>query len=198
MADYQSIDATRLEIVLIAAGVLVLVSVMGIFILFGVGLRPPDAYRYTVNGQRRTPWGAIYNAQSERRLTEPYHDTDETFFTAIRRQSQSLANEIKFELGSLTHNFTTGIGSWPTSQQQEESTILDTLRGFSIDGMRPASRHSSDADSCDTCSEFLNSPVLATGREDEPHGARIRLISHDAKCTTSCHPEPQQYDDSRL
>ncbi|KAH6897225.1 hypothetical protein B0T10DRAFT_180273 [Thelonectria olida] len=189
MTDYRSIDAIRLEIVLIAAGVLLLVSIMGILILFGVGLRPPDAYRYTVNGQRRTPWGAIYNAPNERRPTVPYRDTDDTLFTSIRRRSQSLATEIRNELGSLTHNFTTGMGSWPTSQQQEESTILDTLRSFNIDRVLSVSRHSSDADSCDTCSEFLNSPVSATGREDEPHGARIRLLSLDTKCTTSCHPE---------
>lgn len=196
MMNSRSLETSRMEIMFIAAGVLMLVSLMGIFILLGVGLRPPSAYRYTIRSQRRTPWGAFYSSSSshdhdQRRFTAPYRDVDSTtatttnFFGGIRSHSQTLATEIRNELNSLTQNLAAGMASWSASQRSEDSHMLEALRKFSLEKPGRAQRHCSDVDSCDTCSDFLNSPVSVSGREDEPDGARVRLISHDGKGMTS-------------
>ncbi|KAI5465515.1 hypothetical protein BGZ63DRAFT_420078 [Mariannaea sp. PMI_226] len=182
MTEYRSLETSRLEIAIIAAGIFILVSVMGIFILLAVGLRFPAGCRIVENGQRRTPWGAMYT-QHQRRITAPYRDYhDDAFVSSFRRRSWSLAEEIKNELGNLTYNFTTGMGSWSVGQQQEEASIFDTLRKFGIDKMLPAAqRHRSNQNTCGSCSEFLDSPTSVTGREEEQHGAQIRLISNGAQ-----------------
>ncbi|KPM36748.1 hypothetical protein AK830_g9822 [Neonectria ditissima] len=194
MSDaYRSLEANRLEIVLIAAGILVLVSVLGILILLSVGARPPAIALDAEYGQRWTPWGALYNEQQSRRAIEPYHDCNDTFLDTVRRQSHSLAKEFKQELSTLTFSFASS-GASPADQQQHNCGIFDKLRRFSLGRILVPSENSSDHDTaCDSCSEFLDSPLSATGREDDPSGPRMRL-SRTGENATSCDLEAQDRD----
>ncbi|KAH8738029.1 hypothetical protein BGZ61DRAFT_471400 [Ilyonectria robusta] len=182
---HRSLEANRLEIVLIAAGILVLVSVLGILILLGVGLRPPAAAQDTENGQRWTAWGGAYNEPQDRGPIEPYHDCDNTFISSVRRGSRSLAEEFKQELRNLHFSFTS------PGQQQNDSSISDQLQRFSMDSTLVPSGDSSDQDTaCGSCCELIDSPLSATGREDELGGPRMR-ISRTAENATSSDLEAQ-------
>ncbi|KAH7170263.1 hypothetical protein EDB81DRAFT_158017 [Dactylonectria macrodidyma] len=157
----QSLEANRLEIILIAAGILILVSVMGILILLGVGLRPPATTQDSENGQRWTAWGGRCNEMSDRRTTEAYRDRDESFIGTVRRRSQSLAEEFRQELSNLQFSFVN------SGKQQEDRNFLDGLQGFSIDNMIISSNDCSDqGTACGSCSELIDSPLSATGRDD--------------------------------
>ncbi|KAF7544709.1 hypothetical protein G7Z17_g9739 [Cylindrodendrum hubeiense] len=170
MSDgHRTLESNRLEIVLIAAGILILVSVMGILILLGVGLRPPPTAQDAENGQRWTAWGGAYNEQQDYRTTELYHDRDNTFIGSVRRGSRSLAEEFKQELSNLQFSFAS------SQQQQNDTSIFDKLRRFSLDNALVQPGDCSDQDTaCGSCSELIDSPLSATGREDDLSGPRMR------------------------
>ncbi|KAK7428537.1 hypothetical protein QQZ08_004975 [Neonectria magnoliae] len=190
---YRSLEANRLEIVLIAVGILVLVLVLGILILLGVGVRPPATAQDAEYGQRWTAWGASYNEQQARRAIESYNDCNDTFINSVRRQSQSLAEEFKQELSTLRFSFTSHEAS-PADQERHDCGMFDRLRRFSLQRTLAESENSSDQDTaCNSCCEFLDSPLSATGREDDPSGPRMR-ISRTAENAMSCDLEAQHWD----
>ncbi|CAM1505448.1 Fc.00g110850.m01.CDS01 [Cosmosporella sp. VM-42] len=194
MSYSRSLESNRLEIVLIAAGVLVLVSILGILILLGIGLEPPPPHQDAKNCQRSTAWGGTWIEQ-ETQLVDPYHDEEETFIDYVRRKSKSMADEFKHELNSLTRGFTVSSGS-PAVRLPKDLGIAGKLRKFSLDNALFSPRRQSDPEmGCEGGCEVLESPVSVTGREDELKG-HLRKSSRPARNPPDCNLEGQHVDDS--
>ncbi|KAF4979480.1 hypothetical protein FZEAL_4339 [Fusarium zealandicum] len=179
---HRSLESNRSEILLVAAGVFVLVSVLGIFIFIGAGQRAPRRTRDAENGQRSTAWGLNYRAEHSRVPDESYHDCDNSFINSVHRRSQCLAEEFKLELSNLRRNFSTLIAS---SADRYNPGIITTVRRFSIENMLTFSPSSSEpATDCESCNEYLDSPLSATGREEAtgPRRRTSRVMGNVAAC----------------
>ncbi|KAJ4268736.1 hypothetical protein NW762_002804 [Fusarium torreyae] len=170
MADaYRSVESSGLEIILIAAVVFVLVLILAIFILMGAGLRTSGRARDAEDGQRGTAWSALHQTGQE---NEVYHDHENSFIKSVRRRSQSFAEELRLELHNLRRNLS--LLTIPSGGRLEDTSIRGARR-FSIDQLLNFSSASSELDrDCESCYEYLESPLSATGREEDSAGAQRR------------------------
>lgn len=83
----RSLEEIRLEIVLLASGVLVLVSLLGILIFISIGLTPPTRRYDNEKSFNSTAWGGGWDEEEDEALDEAYYD--ETFIDCVRRRSLS-------------------------------------------------------------------------------------------------------------
>ncbi|KAF7547158.1 hypothetical protein G7046_g9090 [Stylonectria norvegica] len=189
---HRSIETSRLEIVIIAAGVGVLVCVLGIIILTGIGLKSPTSKNDTENCQRTTAWGGSWEEKSTRQPAEAYHDKDETFISSVRRRSQSLADELRQELNYLTRSLTASSIS-TAERRTSDQGLAHKRRTSSLEYAVLSPRKASEPDLiCEMGGEsLLDSPISATGREDDPKTSRKRRSSRTAKAVTSYDLEAQ-------
>ncbi|KAM0562113.1 hypothetical protein ACHAPJ_002557 [Fusarium lateritium] len=193
MADaYRSIESSGLGIILIAAVVFVLVLLLAIFILMGAGFRTPGRVRDAEDGQLRTAWSALHQTDQENGV---YHDHENSFIKSVRRRSQSFAEELRLELHNLRRNLS--LLTIPSRDRLEDTNIRGARR-FSIDQLLNFSSTSSELDrDCESCYEYLESPLSATGREEDPTGAQRRPTR---AAGNGMHPdlEAQQWNSSLL
>ncbi|KAM5351294.1 hypothetical protein ACJ41O_004017 [Fusarium nematophilum] len=188
----RSLESNRLEIVLIAAGVLLLVSPLGILILMGVGFRPPARGGDAENGPRSTAPGVMFCADHASASNEPFRDRNDSFINSVRRRSQSLAEEFKLELSNLKRNFPRLTTS--SADQPEAQSLIDRVRRFSVANMLTFSPESSELiTDCESCYEYLDSPLSATGRDEDAAGAR-RRASRTVEEAADCDLEAQHPD----
>ncbi|SPJ73588.1 uncharacterized protein FTOL_03318 [Fusarium torulosum] len=186
----RSVDSARLEIILIAIVVFVLVLCLGTFLL-GASLRTPRGTRDTENGQRETHWGVLHQANQG---DGTYHDDEVSFIKSVRRRSQSLADELRLELNSLKRNLS--LLTIP-SKTRLESINSGEARRFSIDQLLSFSSPSSElATDCESCFEYLDSPLSATGREEDATGTQRRPTRPAGNAAT--YGEAQQWDSPLL
>jgi hypothetical protein len=186
----RSVDSARLEIILIAIVVFVLVLCLGIFLL-GASLRTPRRTRGTEDGQRETHWGELHQADQG---DGAYHDDEASFIKSVRRRSQSLADELRLELNNLKRNLS--LLTIP-SRVQLESTNTGEARRFSIDQLLSFSPPSSElVTDCESCFEYLDSPLSATGREEDATGTQRRPTRSAGNVAT--YGEAQQWDSPLL
>ncbi|KAM0218877.1 hypothetical protein ACHAQI_001197 [Fusarium lateritium] len=186
----RSVDSARLEIILIAIVVFILVLCLGISLL-GASLRTPRGTRDTENGQRETHWGELYQADQG---DGAYHDDEASFIKSVRRRSQSLADELRLELNNLKRN----LSSLATpSRIRLESINSGESRRFSTDQLLSFSSPSSElVTDCESCFEYLDSPLSATGREEDASGTQ-RRPTRPAGNAAGC-GEAQQWDSPLL
>ena len=152
-----------------------LVSGLGIILLVGVGFTPPGRDHDTEHCQGAPARTPAYNQFQGGQSEPPYHDEeDESFFDCIRRRSQSIAQEFRQELVSITRGFS-GSGNSSTEHQPMGTGTTQKMRRFSLDSAFAFSWKNPDPDmvrreSCDS----QVSPISVTGREDEPKDLRKR------------------------
>lgn len=120
-------DAKRLEIVLVAIGILLLVSVFGIVILVCVGLQPARRRRSLEDSHKTAAWGGSW-IQDDRADDEPYRD--ETFLDSVRRRSVSLTENIQQDLLLVRDQTLTAISAGRTSSSPSRG-LARTLRKLS-------------------------------------------------------------------
>ncbi|KIL88972.1 hypothetical protein FAVG1_07365 [Fusarium avenaceum] len=186
----RSVESATLEIILIAIVVLVLVLCLGLFLL-GASLRTPRGTRDTENGQRETHWGEWHQADQG---DGAYHDDEASFIKSVRRRSQSLADELRLELNSLKRNLS--LLTIP-SRVRLESTNTGEARRFSIDRLLSFSPPSSElVTDCESCFEYLDSPLSATGREEDATGTQRRPTRPAGNAVR--YGEAQQWDSPLL
>ncbi|KAK5989978.1 hypothetical protein PT974_08241 [Cladobotryum mycophilum] len=141
----RSLDDIRLEIVLIAARVLVLVSLLGILILMNVGFKTPSRKQDSESYEAATGWRELYDDTQPDAQPITYHD-DETFIESVRRRSLDLAEDFKRELSTFTRKVSapvwTGHSLNPPSAGSPEYHLLDssappaTGRDFELGGAK--------------------------------------------------------------
>lgn len=185
-----------MEIIFVAAGVFVLVSILGIILLMGVGLQPPARKQDAENYPRPNAWEASHSGNTHARPIEAYHDEDETFVQRVRRRSLSLAGDLKQELISWKRGLTVSEGS-PEEHFSIDRSITDKFRKFSFDSLVFSPRPQSDPEDCDDGCKLVNTPISATGRENEPRRTR-RRSSRPAKSMIQSDLEAQNIDESLL
>ncbi|KAI7760424.1 hypothetical protein LZL87_008514 [Fusarium oxysporum] len=187
----QSVDSARLEIILIAIVVFVLILLLAVFIVIGAGYRTPRGTRDAKNGQRETHWNTLHQADQG---DGTYHDHEASFIKSVRRRSQSLAEELRLELINLKHNLS--LLTIP-SRSRLENTNTSGVRRFSIDQLLSFSTNSSElVTDCESCYEYLDSPLSATGRDEDDMGTQRRQIRPTMNAAT--YEEAQQWDSPLL
>ncbi|EGX97010.1 hypothetical protein CCM_01669 [Cordyceps militaris CM01] len=96
----RSLEQSRLEIMILAIGVLVLVSLLGLIVFINLRFRPRGERKRQQNdygyNQKPGPSSEKYK----------YHDT---FLQSVRRRSISLADNAKREFASLTRRATLSV-----------------------------------------------------------------------------------------
>jgi hypothetical protein len=193
MADgIRSLESTRMEIVLIAFVVFVLVLLLAIFILLGASFRTPRGAQDTENGQRQTPWTASYPTDQS---DGAYRDNEASFINSVRRRSHSLAEELRLELVNLRRNLS--LLTIPSRSRMENADTGGTQR-LSIDQLLSSfpSNSSELVTDYESCYDYLESPVSATGREEDATGTQRRLVQSTGN--TMRYDGVQQWDDPPL
>lgn len=184
----RSLDSARLEIILIAIVVFVLVVLLAVFILLGVSFRIPQGARDTEIAQRQTPW-TVPNPtdQSDR----AYRDNEASFIKSVRRRSHSLAEELRLELVNLRRNLS--LLRIP-SRNRPGNTDTDGTRRLSIDQLLSSfpSTSSELVKDYESCYDYLDSPLSATGRGEDDAGTQRRLIRPTGNATR--YDQVQQWD----
>lgn len=96
----RSLESTRVEIVLLAAGVLVLVCILGIVLLLGAGAR---SRRHRVDSETCAPHrdAQPWHDESSNGTSSEYTDDQVGFVDSVRRRSASLAGDLKKELEEM-------------------------------------------------------------------------------------------------
>ncbi|RSM03066.1 hypothetical protein CDV31_010663 [Fusarium ambrosium] len=164
-------ESGQIEIFLVAVGVLVLVLAFGILVLVCAGLGSPSRGYDPENG-RRLAASRAHRPRQDIASSRPYRDYENSFIDSFRRQSQSLTEDFKLEMHNLRQSMATLMT--PSGSQNGNSSVVDRMRRFSLDNLLTFSTNSSDLiTDCESCCEFLDSPLAATGREDAA-GARRR------------------------
>lgn len=186
--DNRSLDSTRLEIILIAIVAFVLVLILAIAILLGASLRTPRGAQDTENAQRQTPWTASHPTDQG---DGAYHDNEASFIKSVRRRSRSVAEELRLELNSLRRNL--AFLTIP-SRSRRETTHRGGTGRLSIDqllGSFPSTSSELVTD-YESCYDYLDSPLSATGREEDANGTQRRPIQPTGNTTR--YDEAQQWD----
>jgi hypothetical protein len=189
MADEnRSLDSARLEIILIAFVVFVLVLLLAIFILLGASFRTSRGAQDTENGQRQTPWTASHPTDQG---DGAYHDNEASFIKSVRRRSHSLAEELRLELINLRRNLS--MLAIP-SRSRIENTDTDGTRRLSIDQLLSSfpSTSSELVTDYESRYDYLDSPLSVTGREEDATGTQRRLIRSTGNTTR--YDGAQQWD----
>lgn len=184
----RSLDSARLEIILIAIVVFVLVVLLAVFILLGVSFRIPRGARDAENVQRQTPWTSHSPTDQN---DGAYCDNEASFIKSVRRRSHSLAEELRLELVNLRRNLS--LLKIP-SRSRLGNTDTDGTRRLSIDQLLSSfpSTSSELVKDYESCYDYLDSPLSATGREEDDTGTQRRLIRPTGNTTR--YDQIQQWD----
>ncbi|KAF4457452.1 hypothetical protein F53441_502 [Fusarium austroafricanum] len=186
----RSIDSARLEIILIAVVVFVLVLLLAVFVMIGAGFRTSRGARDAKNGQREMHWNELHHVA---RGDGTYNGHEASFIKSVRRRSQSLAEELRLELINLKRNLS--LLAIPLSRA--ENTNTGGARRFSIDQLLRFSSPTSElVTDCESCYEYLDSPLSATGREEDATGTQRRPSRPTG--STATRGEAQQWDSPLL
>ncbi|KAF5233435.1 hypothetical protein FANTH_12551 [Fusarium anthophilum] len=181
----RSVDSDRLEIILIAIVVFVLVLLLAVFIVIGASYRTPRGTRDAKNGQGETHWNTLHQPDQG---DGTYHDHEASFIKSVRRRSQSLAEELRLELINLKRNLS--LLTIP-SRSRLENTNTSGARRISIDQLLSFPTNSSElVTDCESCYEYLDSPLSATGRDEDAMGTQRRQIRPTVNAAT--YEEAQQ------
>ncbi|KAF4466193.1 hypothetical protein FALBO_6948 [Fusarium albosuccineum] len=192
---FRTPDSDRLAIVLTAAAVLLLIAVVGILILMGLALRAPIRVHEAENGERPARI-AVQGVEHGTPSNETYHDHENSFINSVRRRSQSLAEEFKLELSSLKRKLS--VITTRLADEDNNRSFFNTIRRFSIDNLLAFSPNSSEpATDYQSCCEYLDSPLSATGRAEDASDARMRP-SRTADNTINRDLEGQHLDEPLL
>lgn len=164
MAQLQRpLEESRLEIVILAAGILILVSLFGVLLLVCVSIKTPRRTSDAEIGRHTAKWGGHWHdgGQPTREL---YVDD---FVDAVRRRSASVAEEVKDEIQSLTH---------PTEVSQDDQIFHDGTDDvtWSFGERAPRRRSESDMDHEDPSTARSWRKASATGKETEELSSRRR------------------------
>lgn len=166
MPSPRSLESNKLEIELVAGGILVLVLVLGVLLLLGVGFKAPgrehDA-EHCQGSPRRTT--AQKGAQEDQWGSHYRDEEDETLFTNFRRRSQSIAEELRLELIGISRALSIS-GSSSTEQHPNGLGLINKVRGLSLDNAIVSWKKSDPEVICQESSEVEHSPISVTGRED--------------------------------
>lgn len=185
----RSLEQSRLEIILLATGVLVLVSLLGVVILICVSLKHPSRPlpRHTA-----TAWGGSWNERWDAGPVEPYRD--EGFFDNVLRRSVSIAEDVRKEVTNLKRLMTLNMVDHDTiPDQQNIGNPLEDTTTIGEELERRLLEHDSDCDGSNWC-DLLDSPASSTGRDRQSGTVTKRperAIVHD----DSCDLEAQESDD---
>ncbi|EKJ78087.1 hypothetical protein NXS19_011649 [Fusarium pseudograminearum] len=187
--DIRSLELARMEIIFVAFVVFVLVLLLAIFILLGASFRTPREAQDTENGQRQTPWTASYPTDQG---DGAYYDNETSFIKSVRRRSHSLAEELRLELVNLRRNLS--LLTIPSRSRTGYADTDDTRR-LSIDQLLSSfpSTSSELVTDYESCYDYLESPVSATGREEDATGTQRRLVQSTGN--TMRYDGVQQWDD---
>jgi hypothetical protein len=146
-------DTNCLEIVLIAVGILLLVSMFGIIILVCVDLQRLSQRRSLEDGSRTAAWGGSWN-EEDRAHSEPYRD--ETFLGSVRRRSICFAEEARRDLLLMRDQTITAISTGRSSPSPESEGLGQTLRKLSS---TLASKVMGSDDECRSSRRRVSEPV---------------------------------------
>ncbi|KID97406.1 hypothetical protein MAJ_06638, partial [Metarhizium majus ARSEF 297] len=188
----HSIEQSRLEIILLAAGVLVLVLFFGVFILVCVSLTHSNA---PLSRHRATSWGGYWNERWDAGPSAP--DQDEGVFHSVRRRSVSIAEEVRKKLTSLKQLLTLDMPDYDDFPRQRYIESTDSTP-YNITTLNDGTDHGLSTlllDDVSNWHDLLESPASSTGRDRE--GGIVtkrseRAMVHD----DSCDLEAQDSDDS--
>lgn len=190
MSDTRhSLEESRLEIIVLATGVLVLVSLLGAVLLVCANLKHSSR---PLARHDTTSWGGSWNERWDAGPSEPYRD--EGFVDNVGRRSVSIAEDIRKELTSLKQLMTLNMLDHDAIPVQENlGNLLEDTTTLSEEMARRFPEHDSDYDGSNWC-DLLDSPASSTGRDR--HSGTVtkrpeRVIVHD----DSCDLEAQDSDD---
>ncbi|KAM0665461.1 hypothetical protein MY8738_006151 [Beauveria namnaoensis] len=105
----RSLEQSRLEIMILAIGVLVLVSLLGLFVFINLRFRP--------RGERKAQQ-IDYGYDQKPVFSDKYNHGD-TFIDSVRRRSASLADNAKREFAILTRRVTMSASIDATASGQD-------------------------------------------------------------------------------
>ncbi|EFY86764.1 hypothetical protein MAC_07168 [Metarhizium acridum CQMa 102] len=188
----HSIEQSRLEIILLAAGVLVLVLFFGVFILVCVSLTHTNA---PLSRNRATPWGGYWN---ERWDAGPLaRGQDEGFFDNVRRRSVSIAEEVRKKLTILKQFLTLDMPDYGDVPRQRYIESTDSML-YNTTTLNDETDHGLSTHMLDDVSnwhDLLESPASSTGR-DRKGGCVTKRPERAIVHGDSCDLEAQDSDDS--
>ncbi|GAO13114.1 uncharacterized protein UV8b_03503 [Ustilaginoidea virens] len=158
----DNLEQSRMEIVLLAAGVLVLVSVLAVLVLICVALKhskgPPRQHNSTA-------WGGSWSERWDAGPPTSYRD--EAFDNNVRQPSVSITDDIRRELASLRQIVTLtepNRGSFPVQDNTDPvPSRSDTTNGKTNNQLI---EHSVDCDGTSWC-DTQDSRASSTAREQE-------------------------------
>lgn len=183
--EHASVEDSRLEITLLAFGILLMVSTFGIVLLACIGRQTSNYHRSSEHGQYTTTKRAGWDEMDR-----------QSFVTALRRRSASLAAEVRREIGTL-----------------KSQTVRAVTLGHTMDGNHPAEkslpRPSADGASLirgtkmslllgretESVATHFNTPSWTSGRLQGTEPVKHRS-SHVGEEDTSCDLEAQEDWDS--
>ncbi|KAG5994381.1 hypothetical protein E4U54_003114 [Claviceps lovelessii] len=93
----RTLETSRLEIILLAIAVFVLVALLAILILVCVSLKQSHSLPATdlTDTHYGTAWGGSWSERWDAGPLRPYQDFDEDFLDHVRRQSEPLAEDVR-------------------------------------------------------------------------------------------------------
>lgn len=187
----HSLEQNRLEIILLAAGVLVLVLLFAMLIFVCVSLKMSSS---PLARHKATAWGGSWNDRWDAGPSVPYRD--ENSHDNVRRRSVSIAEDIRKKLTSLKQLMTLNAPDHGiTSTEQHISSSLYNDATVNVGDTFPRSQHMLDNDGPSW--HDLDSPASSTGtgryRDDVAVIKRPdRVIVHHDDCDL----EAQDSEDS--
>ncbi|QPH02333.1 hypothetical protein C2857_006542 [Epichloe festucae Fl1] len=188
----HTLENGRLEIILLAAAVLVLVSLLAVLILVCVSLK--QSHRPPIS-RHATAWGGSWSERWDAGPLEPYRD-DENLFDRVRQRSTSIAEDAKRELTSLEKLVPLAIPNRDnvTDQRAADDSFSNTA-GISREAGNQALEYTIDSDESD--SGDLESPASSTSTaRDQKVGTVTRRSERAVIHNDSCDLEAQSSEDS--
>lgn len=188
----HTLENGRLEIILLAAAVLVLVSLLAVLVLVCVSLK--QSHRPAVS-RHATAWGGSWSERWDAGPLEPYRD-DENLFDQVRRRSISVAEDVKRELTSLEKLVPLAIPNRDNAPgQRAADDSFSNTAGISREAGNQALEYIIDSDESD--SGDLESPASSTSTAREQKVGTVTRRSERAVVRyDSCDLEAQESEDS--
>ena len=166
----RSFEINRLEILLIAGCVLILVCILGITILSGIGLKIPERKYDAEQHWNTTAWIRIRPELARPKAQETYNVED--LIGTMRRLSASLVDDFKRDLTILSGRLSATNASQPAEEASMEGMEgLDSGNENRSDQLSQTQQDICDASHAGYPPKFLE---LATESNDDADGLRRR------------------------
>lgn len=139
----DSMQASSLEILLLAVGVLFLVAVMGCILYVGYLKRQRERTQFQSTHSRDCLWDEVFPSKQTNHdpilISQPYSDDSPSFIDKVRKRSESYARALQHEMRDISRNLGTDIALEPDLEfgmagsvsEKSESTWTGTDRRWS-------------------------------------------------------------------